>query len=173
MLWEFKYEEIPISDYLREENRHYIIIKILETLPKNRQYVLIFDEFDRIENVQTKNAMADTIKHFSDYPQNITIVIVGVGFSIEELFGAHPSIQRCCQQIPMPRMSFNELTEIIADRYPQIGIDVGNDVRKMLVGLSQGLPGFAHLAGREAALSAIRRRARRVEEFDYKEAIKE
>jgi AAA domain len=167
MLWEFQYEEISISDYLREEDRHYIIIKILETLPKNKQYVLIFDEFDRIENVQTKNAMADTIKHFSDYPQNITIVIVGVGFSIEELFGAHPSIQRCCQQIPMPRMSFN------ADRYPQIGIEVDNDVRKMLVGLSQGLPGFAHLAGREAALSAIRRRVRQVEEFDYKEAIKE
>jgi Cdc6-like AAA superfamily ATPase len=173
MLWEFKYEEIPISDYLRDEDRHYIIIKILETLPKNIQYVLIFDEFDRIKNVQTKNAMADTIKHFSDYPQNITIVIVGVGFSIEELFGAHPSIQRCCQQIPMPRMSFNELSDIIADRYPPIGIEVGNDVRTMLVGLSQGLPGFAHLAGREAALSAIRRRVRLVEEFDYKEAIKE
>jgi Cdc6-like AAA superfamily ATPase len=173
MLWEFKYEEIPISDYLRQEDRHYIVIKILETLPKNIQYVLIFDEFDRIKNTKTKNAMADTIKHFSDYPQNITIVIVGVGFSIEELFGAHPSIQRCCQQIPMPRMSSKELTDIIADRYPQIGIEVGNDVRKMLVGLSQGLPGFAHLAGREAALSAIRRRMRRVEEFDYKEAIKE
>jgi hypothetical protein len=73
----------------------------------------------------------------------------------------------------MPRMSSIELTDIIADRYPRIGIDVGNDVRKMLVGLSQGLPGFAHLAGREAALSAIRRRVRQIDEFDYKEAIKE
>lgn len=174
MLWEFKYEDIPISDYLRDEDRHYIIIKILEVLSKNKQYVLIFDEFDRIENVQTKNSMADTIKHFSDYPQNITIIIVEVGFSIEELFGAHPSIQRCCQQIPMPRVCpLTKLTDIIADRYPQIGIEVGHDVRKMLVGLSQGLPGFAHLAGREAALSAIRRRVRWVEEFDYKEAIKE
>lgn len=173
MLWEFQYEGVSVSDFLREEDRHYIIIKILETLPKNKQFVLIFDEFDRIESAPTKNAMADTIKHFSDYPQNITIVIVGVGYSIEELFGAHPSIQRCCQQIPMPRMSASELTEIIADRYPQIGIEIGDDLRDLLVELAQGLPGFAHLAGREAALSAIRRRVRRVDHIDYKQAIKE
>ena len=164
ILWKFSYEGTPVSDFLRDENRHYIVIKILETLQSGLQYVLVFDEFDRIRDQATRDAMADTIKHFSDYPQNITIVIVGVGFSIEELFGAHPSIQRCCQHIPMPRMSKSELSEIIDERYPQIGITAEPDVKSQLIELSQGLPGYVHLAAREAALSAIRVRLESVQQ---------
>jgi Cdc6-like AAA superfamily ATPase len=173
MLWEFEYEGVMISEYLKEENRHFVLIKILESLKKDKQYVFIFDEFDRVSSIETKNAMADTIKHFSDYPQNITIVIVGVGLSIEELFGAHPSISRCCQQIPMPRMSKSELLDILDERYPKIGVYAGEEVASQLIDLSQGLPGFAHLAGREAVLSAIRRRERKIDKFDYQEAIRE
>jgi Cdc6-like AAA superfamily ATPase len=133
----------------------------------------VFDEFDRISDQGTRDAMADTIKHFSDYPQNITIVIVGVGFSIEELFGAHPSIQRCCQHIPMPRMSKDELKEILDERYPKIGITANIQVEEKLLDLAQGLPGYVHLAGREAALSAIRRKSRIIEDYDYTVSISE
>jgi len=174
MLWEFKHDGTPISDFLRDEDRHFIVTKILETaLPKETQHILVFDEFDRIKSLETKNAMADTIKHFSDYPQNVTVIVVGVGFSIEELFGAHPSIARCCQQVPMPRMSRSELTDIIVDRYNVIGLNVSQGTLTELVDLAQGLPGYAHLCGREAALSAIRRRTRKVEEIDYNNAISE
>jgi Cdc6-like AAA superfamily ATPase len=173
ILFNFQYNGVDIADYLKDETRDFVIIKILESLPKTSQYVFVFDEFDRISSSATKTAIADTIKHFSDYPQNITIVIVGVGFSIEELFGAHPSIQRCCHQIPMPRMSKVELSEILSDRYPQIGLSCSDAMIDKLVELSRGLPGYAHLAGREAALSAIRRRSRKIEDFDYSEAIKE
>ena len=112
ILFDFRYDGVAVADYLKDETRDFVVIKILELLPKTVQYIFIFDEFDRIASLATKTAIADTIKHFSDYPQNITIVIVGVGYSIEELFGAHPSIQRCCHQIPMPRMSKPELSEI-------------------------------------------------------------
>lgn len=153
MLFSYQYENLDIAEYLRSEDRAYIVIKILETLPRGVQYVFVFDEFDRIKSDDTKRAMADTIKHFSDYPQNITIVIVGVGYSIEELFGAHPSIQRCCQQIPLPRMSSPELREILLDRYQQIGITVSKRIENQLIEVSRGLPGYIHLTGREAALS--------------------
>jgi len=173
MLFKFEYDGVLVSEYLKNETRDYMVIKILESLPRNTQYVFIFDEFDRIKSQETKTAVADTIKHFSDYPQHITIVIVGVGFSIEELFGAHPSIQRCCRQIPMPRMSKTELTDILSERYPQIGLSCGEHTTDKLIELSRGLPGYAHLAGREAALSAIRRRSRSIEDVDYGEAIRE
>jgi hypothetical protein len=39
--------------------------------------------------------------------------------------------------------------------------------------LPRGLPGYAHLAGREAALSALREKRRNVIEPDYSEAISE
>ena len=173
ILFEFKYSEYDIPEYLKDETRDFVVIKILESLPKMAQYVFIFDEFDRISSDKTKAAIADTIKHFSDYSTNITIVMVGAGYSIEELFGAHPSIQRCCRQIAMPRMSKQELSDIISDRYHRIGFTASEELISKLVDLSRGLPGYAHLAGREAALSAIRRRRRTVDDMDYTEAIRE
>jgi Cdc6-like AAA superfamily ATPase len=173
ILFNFTYEDVPVADYLKNETRDFIIVKILESLPKTSRYVFVFDEFDRLAHPHTKAAIADTIKHFSDYPQNVTIVVVGVGFSIEELFGAHPSIQRCCRQIPVPRMSKSELSEIIVERYNQIGLSCPAAIVEKLVDLAQGLPGYAHLVGREAALSAIRRQRRSLDEADYTEAIKE
>lgn len=173
MLWDFDYEGVPISDYLKDENRHFIVVKMLEQLSVEKQYIFIFDEFDRLESEDTKRAMADTIKHFSDYPQNITIIIVGVGLSIEQLFGAHPSIERCCRQIPMQRMSNQEQEEILSERYPAIGVSATEAIIKQLVDLSQGMPGFVHLAGREAALSALDRKSRNIESFDYQTAIQE
>jgi Cdc6-like AAA superfamily ATPase len=173
ILFNYQYDGVNISDFLKGETRDFMVVKILESLPKSSQFVFIFDEFDRVSSSATKTAIADTIKHFSDYPSNITIVIVGVGFSIEELFGAHPSIQRCCRQVPMPRMSNPELGEIIADRYPQIGLVCDESLIAKLVDLARGLPGYAHLAGREAALSAIRARRRIVDDQDYSAAINE
>lgn len=172
MLFDFQYEDVPVSDLLSGENRHFIVQKVLETLPKTTQFVFIFDEFDRINSAETKSAMADTIKHFSDYPQNITIIIVGVGFSIGELFGSHPSIERCCKQIPMQRMSHMEISQIIEERYPKIGISMAPSIIRKLVELVQGFPGFAHLLGREAAFSALDRRNRIVDDYDIEHAVR-
>jgi len=173
MLFEFYYQETSVSDFLRDEDRHFIVVKIIESLKKDYQYVFIFDEFDRIENQETKSAMADTIKHFSDYPQNITIIVVGVGYSIEELFGAHPSVQRCCQQIPMPRMSSKELREIIIDRYKKIRISVPKRIENQIIEVARGLPGYVHLLGRESALSALRKDRLQIQNSDYDTAINE
>lgn len=173
ILFGYTFDGVLIPDYLKDENREFVVIKILESLPKTHQYVFVFDEFDRIGSDATKAAIADTIKHFSDYPQHITIVIVGVGYSIEELFGAHPSIQRCCRQIQMPRMSKPELGEILHDRYPQIGIRCDDSLTDKIIELSRGLPGYVHLAGREAALSALGRKRLVIDELDYAQAIKE
>lgn len=172
VLFDFEYEGTPVSDLLKNEDRHYIVPKILETLDRSIQYVFIFDEFDRIQDASTKNAMADTIKHFSDYPRNITVIVVGVGFSIAELFGAHPSIGRCCQQVPMPRMSNAEIDEILTDRTPEIGVEIPVGRRTEIISLSQGFPGFAHLLGRETLFNAIARKHRVCDEFDVTEAVR-
>ena len=173
MLFGYEYEDINIPDLLKNENRHFVVTKVLETLPRETQFVFVFDEFDRIRSMATKTAIADTIKHFSDYPRNVTIVIVGVGFSVEELFGAHPSIERCCRQIPMPRMSEGELVQIIDDRLPRIGLMVSDRAKGAIIEVSQGFPGFVHLTAREAALSAINRKSRTVTMDDYDYAISE
>ena len=173
MLFDCDFEGRHIPDLLRNENRHFVVTKVLEALPSDTQFVFVFDEFDRIDSIDTKRAIADTIKYFSDYPRNVTIIIVGVGFSVEELFGAHPSIERCCRQVQMPRMSSQELLQIIDDRLPQIQLQAADSVKREIVEISHGFPGFVHLAAREATLSAIRRKSREVSLSDFQQAINE
>lgn len=159
------------ADILKNDTRPFVLTRILESLPKLKKTVFIFDEFDRITDEKIKSSMADTIKYLSDYPVNITIIIIGVGLSITELFGNHPSIQRCCAQINMPRMLNNELRDIIEERQAMIGLTVKEKVIGDIINIAQGLPMYVHLLGREAFLAAIERKSRVVEERDLEDAF--
>ena len=171
-LYDFDYDEGEnIGDALNGETREFVVNKILEKLQKVQRYVFIFDEFDRVESAEVKRAMADTIKHFSDYPTNVTIIIVGVGFSIIELFGAHPSIERCCRQIPIERMGPDECMKIIKDRLTEIGLHCQYRNLSEIVDLAQGFPGFVHLLGREASVAAIEDKSRAIKEEHIATAI--
>jgi hypothetical protein len=68
MLWTCQYEGTNNSDYLKEETREFVATIMRESLSKDMQYVFNFDEIDRIADKTVKSAMADTIKHISDYP---------------------------------------------------------------------------------------------------------
>ncbi|KKK50501.1 hypothetical protein LCGC14_3124400, partial [marine sediment metagenome] len=66
-----------------------------------------------------------------------------------------------------------ELIEIINDRLPQIGIEASKKIKNLIVEISQGLPGYVHLATREATLSAINRKSRLIEKSDYDAGIEQ
>src|ERR1700687_585246 len=108
-----------VADMLEQSAQPFTVYKIAESLASQKFFLAILDEFDRIEDSATKTMIADTIKYLSDNPVWFTIVVVGVGSSIEQLFGSHPSIQRCCVQIRMPRMSSDELRQIVKERLPK------------------------------------------------------
>jgi hypothetical protein len=132
---------------------------------------VILDEFDRVRDAGTKTLIADTIKYFSDNPLHLTIIVVGVGSSIEELFGSHPSIQRCCEQIRMPRMSPDELRQILVDRIPRLNMSISEPVTTKMIKFSQGLPGYMHLLGLLAARSAIGARSLKIVIPNLKDAV--
>ena len=76
--------------------------------------IIIVDEMDRLKSDAYFTAfMADTIKTLSDHSANVTLILVGVANSVEELIAEHLSIERALIQIQMPRMSPDELTEIL------------------------------------------------------------
>jgi ABC-type multidrug transport system ATPase subunit len=58
--------------------------------------IIVFDEFDRILDMTTRRMMADTIKALSDHDVSVTIVIVGVADSVDDLLSQHESIERGC-----------------------------------------------------------------------------
>lgn len=160
-----------VTTHFRKKKNAYAIYNALNDLDRSVYHLFIFDEFDRIQDKETLFLMADLIKHYSNNPINITIIVVGVGDTLVDLFGSHESIARCCSQIKMPRMSENELKEILRDRIPALGFSIANYVESNIVKLSQGLPGYVHLLGQLSLKSAISRRSLKIEREDFQAAL--
>lgn len=149
----------------------YEVINALNDLPKNKMHIFIFDEFDRVTDDMTYHLMADMLKHLSNNPGQVTIIIVGVGDTLLDLFGKHESIVRCCEQIKMPRMSDAECREIVDERIPRIGFTIDPQVTERIIKLSQGLPGYVHLLGQLVLKNAIDSRRTAIDYSDLKTAL--
>ena len=170
---EFNLNGEDAASVFRKANNPYRVYNALDELEKDKYHIYIFDEFDRIEDDASLSAMADMMKHFSNHPINVTIIVVGVGDTLLDLFGSHESIARCCSQIKMPRMSEAELDEILDERLKRINFTIDAAVRRKARQLSQGLPGYVHLLGQLMLKSAIGRRSTHIDDIDFQEALNE
>jgi DNA polymerase III delta prime subunit len=121
----------------------------------NTTPIIIFDEFDRLTDLEARMLMANTIKNLSGEPIRATIIIVGVADSVGDLIEDHESISRCLRQVPMHRMQPSELRQIITDRLPSLGMDIQQDALAYIAALSRGLPHYTHLFGQRAARKAL------------------
>jgi len=135
--------------------------------------VIVIDEIDRIpvDNKETRRLMADTIKLFSDTNMRCTIVLVGVGQSIEELIVAHESITRNMDYVPVDPMSPVELAEIIQKGFAAAGLTFESGLDFRIAQLSQGYPHYAHLLGLWSGRKAAERNSKIVTTDDLETAI--
>ena len=116
--------------------------------------VIIIDELDRVENPDAISLLADTVKTLSDHAVGITLLFVGVADSIDELIDDHRSVERALAQVRMPRMSMNELSEIVDNGMTQLEMTIDGDARLKMARLSEGLPHYTHLLAMHAAQRA-------------------
>lgn len=127
----------------------------LTLLSQPRAVVVFFDEFDRMNDPHVHGQFADTIKTLSDQGVRATIVIVGVADNVSELISEHASVERALAQINMPRMSPDELGQIVTRGLASVSMTVAPAAVKRITRLSQGLPHYTHLLAQQAALSAL------------------
>jgi Cdc6-like AAA superfamily ATPase len=142
---------------------------ILDTV--DHPCIIVLDEYDRVEDDVT-SAMADTIKTLSDRDVDATLVLVGVADTVEELIREHASIDRALVQIPMPRMSKEELIDAVARgmaRLPQLTLEDG--IADRIAIISKGLPHFVHLLAKHSVLIAIDDGRQAVNSKDYEKAL--
>jgi Cdc6-like AAA superfamily ATPase len=122
----------------------------LNTIP-----IVVLDEFDQLENLEARSMIANTIKNLSDRSVRTTVIIVGVADSVIELIADHKSTERCLNQIPMQRMTGDELKQVINRRLPDLGMTIKPDAMAYIVALSRGLPHYSHLFGQQSAKKAL------------------
>jgi hypothetical protein len=148
-----------------------IVRRQLVRMAQNSTPLIIIDEFDRIDD-RYRPIFADTIKTLSDHAVAATVVLVGVADSVDQLITEHESIQRALVQVRMPRMSHEEIEEIVTNGLEGLGMTVEPDALYRIVVLSQGLPHYAHLLGLHASRTALRQGSLMVDGDTLFEAIK-
>lgn len=148
------------------------IRRIVTLLGSDRILIVVIDEFDRLTDPTAKRALADTIKSFSDHAVPATIIVVGVSDSVDALIEEHESIERCLAQIPMPRMSPDEIAQILATGGRRLKTAFSPAATEQIVGLSQGLPHYTHMLALYSVRASIDRESDEVISADVDEAIK-
>lgn len=134
-----------------------------------RRLVFILGEFDRPSDPGVRRATADRIKTLSDNHPAITLIIVGVGQNISGLIGEHKSVERNLVQVEMPEMSADEIRDVVAGGFAQLGLSAPAEVLAAVVRLSDGFPHYAHLLGLSAARAANQMRTKTVDQKLFEE----
>lgn len=118
--------------------------------------VLIFlDEFDRVESVKFRRDLAELIKILSDRSVRVQLVIAGVAADLAELVEHVPSVRRNILAIPVPLMTPEEISELVAIGERASDISVPPVSRDYIVKISAGSPYIASLLSHHAALEAM------------------
>lgn len=172
VLDDFEVDGERSSQYVNDTTTAYDIYKIFDSLSLNIKPVIIIDEYDRVRDQETHVAMADTIKYMADFGASATIILAGVGDSVHDLFGGHPSVHRNVRQIKVQRMNKSELSGIIEKRLPILGMQISEETINSIVDLAQGFPGYTHLLAQSAFRAASDRKSLRVTDFDLRQSLK-
>ncbi|MBO2011907.1 ATP-binding protein [Hymenobacter negativus] len=152
---EVRHESVQLDLFLPEKDEigSVDILQVFENL--STRLLIIFDEFDSISNDTIKTKMADTIKSLSDNVPNVTVLVVGIADSVAQLLGEHPSLERCLIQIQMPRMSEEELKQIIDNGLRRLELEIIDSVREKIIEYSSGFPHYTHALCKSAAYYAV------------------
>jgi DNA polymerase III delta prime subunit len=143
----------------------------LSTFNENQRPIIILDEFDRITDENCKILITDLIKALSDYSVNCTVIIVGVAKSVTDLLKGHESIARALRQVRMPRMSQEEMSQIVLTRLRRTRMRIDDDALWRITFFSSGLPFYTHSLGKYSALCAITQKRLQIREVDVFEAM--
>ena len=133
--------------------------------------VIIFDEFDRLD-LSVRKLFADLIKSLSDHSLNVTIILIGVGDSVDQIISEHQSVSRALVQVQMPRMTPDEIKAIINNSLTRLGMTISDDTLSQISILSKGLPHYAHLIGLHSTRDALDNKSTSISNDNLNNAIK-
>lgn len=157
--------ELPKQEQITATEIEQILSKI------NNNILFVFDEFDVIKNESIKSQMADMMKLFSDNLPHVTVLIVGIAFSVESLIGEHPSIERCIKQVELPLMNHIESKRMVHDKLALVSLKAEVGIVEKIIEFASGFPNYLHLLCKHAASEAIINKRNTINKNHFKHAV--
>lgn len=151
--------EVAVSETLPLVIQPDDVRRSLKTISAEKPALIILDEFDRITDKNVSVMVSDTIKALSDFGISASVLVIGVADSIDQLISGHLSIERALVQIHMPRMSIDEISQILEKGMTRLDMQMDGSAAALLQSLSQGLPYIAHLLALHSTRAALAARS--------------
>ena len=134
----------------------YVVQRELSSISTTTLVVLIFDEFNIIQDPTVRLLFAETIKTLSNNAMSSTLFLVGVADNVDQLLERHQLAGRNLIEIHMPRMSPDEAKQILIDNgLEKIGMGIEDQAVERIIRMAQGLPNYVHALGKHSAILAI------------------
>lgn len=133
--------------------------------------LFVLDEYDRVTGEDVRNKLAELIKNLTDGGVPVTLLIVGVAETVNQLLGKHPSIQRSLVAVHLPLMTDREVERLILAGAEAAGVTFPPEIRQRIIHLSKGLPYYAQLLSLHAARNGLGRGSQTVGADDLAEAV--
>lgn len=119
-----------------------------------RKTIIIVDEFDRIQSIETKNETASLMKLLSDMRSKVRLVIIGIAANLEDLLEGHESLRRHMISLPVGSISMEAMHDLLARCCKKAGMTLDSQGAAELVNAAMGSPYHLRLFGLHSALQA-------------------
>jgi Cdc6-like AAA superfamily ATPase len=120
------------------------IIRYINTR-RNGTTVVVIDELERLKSDPDKIKIAEFINSISSVQNQTKFILSGIGHTVEDLLGAHPSATRKLETIKLDPIPHNELWAIVSTVATELGVVVSQKHLTRSSILSDGFPHYVHL----------------------------
>lgn len=117
--------------------------------------IIVLDEYDRGDNPEFRQGVAELIKNLSDRAARVQLVLAGVASNLQELVGYIPSVRRNIIGLPMPRLTSAEVRALIKIGEDATGVQFDDDAVGAIDSLSNGSPYLVRLLSHHASMIAL------------------
>lgn len=115
---------------------------------------IIIDEFDRLKNRDTFEMLSGTLKQISVVGLNLKIILCGVTEDLNDLLGAHESVERYIYGVELPPLTHDAVWQIISDVEQEFSVRFNRGQHVRISQIASGYPAFAHLILKNIVLRA-------------------
>lgn len=120
--------------------------------------VIIVDEFDRLENIETQEAFGDLLKQMSVISSMVKICFCGITDDLDEFISAHGSVERYIYGVELKVISHDAIWEIVKDVEREFNVSFPAGYRVRIGQIAAGYPHFAHLILKNTLLKMFENR---------------
>jgi hypothetical protein len=117
--------------------------------------VLIFDEFDRIEDATVKSDVAAAMKLLSDALAPVLFVLVGIARTVTDVVAGHPSLRRHMRIVSLGRIGTDSVVALIERGEASTGVLFDAEARAMIASAACGSPYHLRMLAGSASLAAV------------------